>query len=465
MHSADQVLTGAQMRAAEGELVTDGVSVDELMLRAGRGAAEWVWRIAGGRAVTVLCGPGNNGGDGYVIAETLRGRGLAVTVVAPLEPKTSASIAARGAWQGAVASDTPDAAGGVFVDCLFGSGLARTLSREHEALLSRLAASHAYLVAVDLPSGIETDEGTLLGAVPAFDLTLALGAWKPAHYRMPALDRMGERRLVDIGIAPQPDAARVYPRPRFSAPARGSHKYARGLVGVIAGAMPGAALLAAGASMRGGAGYVKLLACRSHPAAPAALVVDHGDLAAALRDRRWSAALVGPGLGRDDAARAKLAATLEAGVPTVLDADALHLLDDEAIEGIDAARLLLTPHEGELAKLCATFGVTAAGKLECAQALAGRTGMTVLAKGPDTVLAVADGRTAFFPPAPAWLASAGTGDVLAGLAASRLATGLDPFAAAGEAVWLHGEAARVAGPVLTADDLVAAIPTAYARFL
>ena len=465
MRSPDQVLTIAQMRAAEDAAIARGVSVDELMLRAGRGAAEWVWRMAAGRSVTVLCGPGNNGGDGYVIAETLRERGMAVSVVAPVEPKTDAAAKARSAWQGEVASTADDRHGGVFVDCLFGSGLARPLSAEHEELLARLAARHAFSVAIDLPSGVATDDGALLGTVPRFDLTLALGAWKPAHFLMPALERMGEVRLVDIGIEPHSGAASVFARPRLSAPERGAHKYSRGLVGVISGSMTGAALLAAGAAMRGGAGYVKLLSDKSHPAAPASLVVDERDLGTALDDRRWSALLVGPGLGRDDTARARLAAVLEVGVPTVIDADALHLLDDEAIEGVDASRLLLTPHEGELARLCEAFGISATGKVDHAQGLATRTGMTVLAKGPDTVLASGEGRIAFFRPASTWLSTAGTGDVLAGLAASRLATGRDPFVAAGEAVWLHSEAARIAGSAFTADDLVHSIPAAYARFL
>lgn len=465
MRNPDQVLTAAEMHAAENAVVAGGVTVDELMQRAGNGAAEWVWRMAAGRGVTVLCGPGNNGGDGYVIAETLRERGLAVTVVAPLEPGTPAARSARAAWQGSVASEPQNAHGGVFVDCLFGSGLSRPLSSEHETMVARLAASHAFSVAIDLPSGVATDHGTLLGAVPYFDLTLALGAWKPAHFLMPARERLGEVRLVDIGIGSHAEAAEVFPRPHLSAPAWGSHKYARGLVGVVAGVMPGAALLAAGAVMRGGAGYVKLFADRSHPAAPAALVVDDGDVARWLGDPRWSALLIGPGLGRDDEARARLGAVLQAGVPTVIDADALHLLDDEALEGVDAARLLLTPHEGELSRLCTSFGIVAETKVGCARALAGRTGMTVVAKGPDTVLAGADGRLAFFPPAPPWLASAGTGDVLAGLAASRLATGSAPFLAAGEAIWLHGEAARVSGTALIADDLVRSIPAAYAQFL
>ena len=152
-------------------------------------------------------------------------------------------------------------------------------------------------------------------------------------------------------------------------------------------------------------------------------------------------------------------------MPIVLDADALHLLDDDMLEGVDPSRLLLTPHEGELSRLCETFGVSATGKVGRAQGLSANTGLTVLAKGPDTILAAADGRVALFPPAPSWLASAGTGDVLAGLAASRIATGSRPFEAGGEAVWLHAEAAVMAGPALIADDLVRFIPCAYRHFL
>lgn len=465
MRAAEQVLTAAQMRAAEEALTRRGVSVDELMRRAGRGAAEWVWRVAAGRPVTVLCGPGNNGGDGYVIAETLRARGLPVALVAAGEPRTDPARTARAVWQGAVRDSADGVTGGVFVDCLFGAGLTRPLAGQHEHLLAASTARHAFTVAVDLPSGVGTDDGALRGRTPRCDLTLALGAWKPAHFLMPALAVMGETRLVDIGVAPVPGAAEVFARPGFAAPPRGAHKYTRGYLGVIGGAMPGAALLAARAAMRGGAGYVKLLAPGREGRAPDALVTDDRPLVDALRDSRWSALLVGPGLGRDEGARERLAAVLEAKVPAVLDADALHLIDDDLLEGADASRLLLAPHEGELARLCETFGVRASGKLERANLLAARTGLTVLAKGPDTVLAGAGGRTAFFPPAPSWLASAGTGDVLAGLAASRLAAGAEPYRAAGEAVWLHGEAARVAGAALIADDLVRAIPVAYVRFL
>ncbi|WP_120715716.1 NAD(P)H-hydrate dehydratase [Tsuneonella amylolytica] len=465
MRAADQVLTAAEMRAAENALVITGTSVVALMDRAGHGAAEWIRRVATGRSVTVLCGPGNNGGDGYVIARVLREAGLTVRVIAPSEPKTDAARDARNAWSGDVARGYDGAHGGVFVDCLFGSGLSRPLDANHEVLLAGLVATHDFAVAIDLPSGIAADDGTLLGEVPSFDLTLALGAWKPAHFRMPALGRLGETRLVDIGIVSVEGAARLVPRPRFTPPARDAHKYMRGLVGIVAGAMPGAAILSATAAMRGGAGYVKLLSAHSHPAAPAALVVDGGELDSALADRRWSALLIGPGLGRGEDARRRLGAALGAGMPTVLDADALHLLDDDLLEGVDAARLLLTPHEGELAKLCETLGIAAGDKVAQARELAGRSGLTVLAKGPDTVIAAPDERLGYMPPAPTWLASAGTGDVLAGLAASRLATGSRPFEAAGEAAWLHAEAARAAGPNFIADDLVAALPAAYAHFL
>ncbi len=297
MRHAEQVLTAAQMRAAEEALIAQGTSVDELMQRAGRGAAGWVWRVAAGRPVTVLCGPGNNGGDGYVIAETLRARGIEVSVIAPIEPKTDAAHNARAQWRGAVATSGTGAHGGVFVDCLFGSGLTRPLSQEHEALLGALVAHQAFAVAIDLPSGVATDDGALLGTVQRCDLTLALGAWKPAHFLAPALERLGETRLIDIGVEAVDGAAEVFPRPHFEPPARNAHKYTRGLAGVVAGAMPGAAMLSAMAAMRGGAGYVKLLSPHSHPAAPAALVVDDSDIADSLDDPRWSALSSAPDLG------------------------------------------------------------------------------------------------------------------------------------------------------------------------
>ena len=464
MDTARQVLTVAQMQAAEQALIDGGTSVDALMQIAGKGAADWVWRVAAGRAVTVLCGPGNNGGDGYVIAETLRARGLPLKVVAPVAPKTDAAQNARRAYKGDVLGSGKDVRGQVLVDCLFGSGLARPLSPEHSLLLRDLAARHPLRIAVDLPSGVESDSGALLNErLLAYRLTIALGAWKFAHFRLPARGLMGDLKLVPIGVGQVGGAAQVIGRPDLKAPPADAHKYTRGLCAVIGGAMPGASLLASEAAMRGGAGYVKLFAHHAPGSAPAGLVVETHPLGEALDDKRISAILVGPGLGRDREASDRLQAALATGKPAVIDADALVLLRPDMLsEGVP---LLATPHDGELEALCRSFAVVASGRQARAQALAKASGMVVLAKGPDTLVAAPDGQIAIAPPAPSWLSIAGTGDVLAGIAASRMATGIAPLEAACEAVWLHGEAARQCGAAFTAEELARAVSGAIAAAL
>ena len=457
-----QILSVAQMRAAEEALIAGGETVDSLMQVAGRGAADWVWRAAAGRPVTVLCGPGNNGGDGYVIAETLRRRGLAVTVVAPLEPKTGAAQRARAGYRGAFADRGH---GGVFVDCLFGSGLTRPLGPDMAGLVRELARHHHYRVAVDLPSGVESDSGALLDEdLPHYQLTVSLGAWKFAHWLMPAMTRMGERRLVGIGVDPVHGAAQVIGRPRLHAPERDAHKYSRGLLAVIGGAMPGAGVLAARAAMHGGAGYVKLLVEQRPGGVPDDLVVDVRPLTEALADERIAALAVGPGLGRHDGAAARLRAALARDLPMACDGDALVLLRPEMLAG-RSAPLVLTPHAGELARLFEAFAVAPGDRLARLAQLSKTAGAVVVAKGPDTIIAAPDGRLAVAPAAPSWLSVAGTGDVLAGLTASRLAAGCEAFTAGCEAVWLHGEAARLAGPAFAASQLVETVPRAYAAAL
>ncbi len=461
--SAAQVLTAAQMRAAEQALFDAGTSVSDLMETAAGGAAEWIRRVAAGRSVTVLCGPGNNGGDGYVIARRLREAGNAVTVIAPLDPATDAAKEARRRWDGPV-STTGGAQGDVFVDGLFGSGLTRPLVAEHALLLRDLAARHRYRVAVDVPSGIASDSGAVLNErLPAFDLTLALGAWKFAHWGLPGRELMGQMRLVPIGIAAVEGAAQQVERPRIAAPATDSHKYRRGLLGIIGGAMPGASLLSAAAAQRAGAGYVKLLTRHADPRTPPDVVTDTAPLAEALADPRFKAVLVGPGLGRDDAAKAMLAEALRLAPALVIDADALMLLGPALLP--EGKPILATPHDGELETLCRSFGVIATGRRERALALAKASGMVVLAKGPDSIVAAPDGRCALGTPAPSWLSVAGTGDVLAGIAASRMATGADPFAAACEALWLHGEAARRSGAAFTPSQLAERVSEALAACL
>ena len=456
-----QILTVEQMRAAEQALIDGGTSVETLMERAGTGAADYVFRMAAGRSVTVLCGPGNNGGEGYVIARVLAERGLEVAVVAPVEPTTDAAKTARSRWGGV---PVDDAHGHVFVDCLFGSGLTRPLSDDLAGLLTHLADRHDLRVAIDLPSGVESDSGALLNEdLPTFDLVIALGAWKFAHWTMPGMARIRGRRLFGIGVAQVPGAAQVGDRPSMIAPAMEDHKYLRGLLGVVGGEMPGAAKLAARAAQYGGAGYVKLFA-ESAVGLPDDIVLVSDSLDRAVTDGRMGVLLVGPGLGRSHASRERLKAALNFQRLLVLDGDALVLLEPEMLPGCPFG-LVLTPHEGELNTLCETFGIEQGSKRERAIALAEATRATIIAKGPDTIIADPFEGVVISPPAPSWLSTAGTGDVLAGLVASQLATGCVPQLAALNACALHAEAARIAGPAFSAGDLINSIPRAYESLL
>jgi ADP-dependent NAD(P)H-hydrate dehydratase / NAD(P)H-hydrate epimerase len=462
--AVQQILTTAQMRAAEQALIETGTSAAALMERAGRGAGEWVRRMAAGRSVTVLCGPGNNGGDGYVIARYLQERGGSVRVIAAGETASPVARAARARYAGEVLDGDASIRGDVLVDCLFGTGLKRPLAAAVLALLSGLARHHAMRVAVDVPSGIDSDSGACLNSgLPGYDLTLALGAWKHAHWTMPAAQHMGALRLVDLGVAALPGADTLLEKAEIAPPDATSHKYRRGLLAIVGGQMPGATLLAAEAAMRAGAGYVKLFVPARPEGVPAGLVCEASPVLSGLADRRIAAMLVGPGLGRDEKARARLSAVLECGVPVVLDADALMLLRP----GLPRpSSCVLTPHEGELGALELAFGLSQAGlRRDRALALAEKAGAIVLLKGPDSLIAVPDGTVTMAPRASPWLSIAGSGDVLAGIIASRLAVHRDPLRAAREGLWLHGEAARQCGAAFTAYDLAAATTGAMRQAL
>lgn len=462
----DQVLTVAQMRAAEEDLIAGGTSVDDLMLVAGRGVAEWALRLGAGRAVTVLCGPGNNGGDGYVAAAHLAQRGVPVHVIAAEPPRTPAAQAARARYSEAVIDGIPATLphGEVWIDALFGSGLTRALPQSLIDAMTALAARHRKGLAVDVPSGIACDSGALLNpGLPRFDLTVALGAWKVAHHAMPSAALSGDVRLVPIGCAPVPGALRLLPAPVIAPPLADAHKYRRGLLAIVGGAMPGAGLLAAQAARHGGAGYVRLIAGADPGPVPPDLVVVRDPVGEALIDPRVAAVLVGPGLGRDAAAHERLVAALACPAPGVIDADALTLLGVGTLPG---ARHVLTPHEGELAALESAFGLAGQGPRHArALTLARACGAVVVAKGPDTAIAAPEGPTFMAPRASSWLSVAGTGDVLAGIIASRLAVTRDPVQAACEGVWLHGAAARIAGPAFAAGDLALAVRDALALAL
>jgi len=444
------ILTADAMRAAEQSAIDAGTSVETLMERAGAALAEAIVQYAGNRPALVICGPGNNGGDGYVAVRYLRDRGVAVRVAALAEPASEAAKWARREWAGATEDlGTADPAA-VLVDCLFGTGLKRPLEGGVSKRLLELARGAQIRVACDLPSGVDSDSGALLSPIPDYDLTVTFGALKPAHRLMPAMPHMGRVVLADIGIDASQDWREIDAPslPHLSADA---HKYSRGLVHALAGKMPGAIALAAKAAARAGAGYVRVSTSRSIDNLPAAIVQTD---TATLNDPRIGCVLVGPGMG-DIPQLLTLALTSKA--PIVIDADALgHIGEPERLKGQEA---IVTPHEGEFIRL---FGELEGSKAERALAAASQSGAVVVYKGPDTLVAAPDGRLGFAPPAPAWLASAGTGDVLAGMIAALRARGMTGFEAACAAVWIHGRTAEIAGPMMIADDLIDALPQAFA---
>ena len=421
------------------------------MERAGAALAEATYRYAGKLPALMLCGPGNNGGDGYVAARHLAERGVSVRVATLGEPRSSAAKNARGQWSGAVEPLSDKVATApVLIDALFGTGLKRGLEAAVEKHLLKLSDEAKLSIACDLPSGVDSDNGAELSKIPDFDLTVTFGALKPAHRLSPSLHRCGRVVLADIGV----DASGGWfeiaaPILRVLDP-RG-HKYSRGLVHVLAGKMPGAIALAARAAARSGAGYVRVSTSKPIENLPSAIVqVDNAE----VNDERIGCLLVGPGMG-DTPQVLTLALTSKA--PKVIDADGITQLGEpERLRGQDA---IITPHEGEFERL---FGKLPGSKADRAVDAARRSGAVVVYKGPDTLVASPDGRLGFAPPAPAWLASAGTGDVLAGMIAALRTSGLEAFDAACAAVWLHGRAAEIAGPRMIADDLASAIPEALA---
>jgi ADP-dependent NAD(P)H-hydrate dehydratase / NAD(P)H-hydrate epimerase len=453
------ILTADEMRAAEAQTMAGGVSVDQLMERAGATVAEAAWRFGGGKAVLIACGPGNNGGDGYVAARILRDRGLPVRVAASAPPRTDVAKRARDGWGDVIETfDNETAASPLFVDALFGTGLVRPLDPAVRVPLDRLANSAQFRIAVDVPSGVDSDSGTILGAV-ASDVTIALGFMKPAHLLQPAAALCGQIRVADIGIEVSRAAVTMQQvtRPLLAPPQANDHKYKRGLVVVAAGTMPGAALLSAGAAQRSGAGYVML--ATEQMGAGGALALVRRPMSQALADPRVSAIVIGPGLGASVAAKETIATAIASERPLVIDADGLTQITSEIIAQRTNATIL-TPHEGEFTRL---FGALPGSKIDRARAASRRSGAVVIYKGADTVVAAPDGRIAINAGASPWLASAGTGDVLAGVCGAMLGRGLDPFAAACAAVWLHSEAARGAGAGMIADDLLDHLTAALAR--
>lgn len=472
------ILTAAQMRAAEQRAAPTPDAMYGLMERAGQGVAEAVQRLAAGAQTLILCGPGNNGGDGYVAARVLAERGHPVRVAALGEPATDLARRARTGWAGPVerfpfALPDDDVFAPVIVDAVFGTGLSRAPDEHTMWTLGALVRRARLSIAVDLPTGVHADTGEVVGHIPPapFDLTLALGAPKPAHLLMPAIELCGSVRVVDLALAPvSPEEGwpdRVIAPPLLGAPPRSAHKYSRGLAVVISGAMPGAADLAVTAAMRAGAGYGVLFSDEPGGTLPHAIVQRRWSpdaLAATVRGKDAAVIVIGPGLGRDNEARAKLEAAIACECPVIIDADALHLIDDghfaafaERGDEDTDGRVVLTPHAGEFTAL---FGKPVASKIDATREAARRSGATVVFKGADTVVAHPESGTSTLSNASSWLSTAGTGDVLAGTIAGVWHADWSSPAEAG--VWLHAEAARRCGASFIADDLAHALTAARA---
>jgi hydroxyethylthiazole kinase-like uncharacterized protein yjeF len=411
----------------------------------------------------VLAGPGNNGGDGYVVARLLAQDGwpVAVAALAPPRENSDAAGAAR-QWRGPMAPFSPaDAArAALVIDAVFGAGLARDL----DGVVAETLRAARRVVAVDVPSGVDGATGAVRGYARQAALTVSFFRLKPGHLLLPGRVLCGVLALADIGL---PDAvlARVRVRPRCFAnlpelwtlpqPRDDGHKYSRGHVTVLGGAvMTGAARLTAEAARRAGAGLVSIAATERgdvYRAGPPGLLVTEAPLDTLLADARRQVWVCGPGLG-PDAARDTLPRLLAAGRRVVADADALTAFAGapDALHGA----AVLTPHSGEFNRV---FGEPGVDRVAAARSAAVRTGAVVLLKGPDTIVAAPDGRVAINASAPPWLATAGAGDVLAGLIAGLLAQGMADWQAACAGAFLHGRAAVQAGPGMVVEDLLPAL--------
>ncbi|HLY58465.1 MAG TPA: NAD(P)H-hydrate dehydratase [Stellaceae bacterium] len=475
------LLTVAEMGEADRRTIAGGVPGYTLMRRAGAAVAAAVRQRYAACPVIVLCGPGNNGGDGFVAASRLAAEGW---------PVRAALLGSRDALRGDAGLAAQDWTGGtvplgipcldgaeLVIDAIFGAGLSRRVEGDAASVLAEVARRGLPVVAVDVPSGIHGDTGEDWGAVVA-RATVTFGRKKPGHLLLPGRELCGEVVVADIGLDPAALAAiaprqwengpelwrSVLPQPRLA-----DHKYARGHALILGGwPVTGAARLAARGAARIGAGLVSIAVPEAAlPVYAAALtsimakpIAGEADLEALLADARFNALLIGPGAGTGDATRANVKALLATGRAVVLDADALTAYAASRAELFAAigGPTVLTPHEGEFARLFSVKG----DKLTRARAAAAESGAVVILKGADTVIASPDGRAAINANAPPWLATAGSGDVLGGFVLGLLAQGVPAFEAACAAVWFHGAAAASFGLGLIAEDLPERLPAVLA---
>jgi hydroxyethylthiazole kinase-like uncharacterized protein yjeF len=491
------VLTNDQMAEADRLTIAGGVAGIVLMENAGRAVAEAVMTLTPpGCRVIVVAGPGNNGGDGFVAARLLAERNYRTDVVlvgATDRLRGDAALAAT-KWTSPVVVAEPDRLAGadIIVDALFGAGLDRPVEGPSRAMIDAMNAQTAPVVAVDLPSGINGTSGAVMGAAVKAAATVTFFRKKPAHVLLPGRLHCGTITVADIGI-PSLVLDKISPqtfentpelwRANFPIPRHGGHKYDRGHAVVASGPSwsTGAARLAARGALRAGAGLVTIASPREalavNAAANLAIMVRPVDgaqeLSEFLADRRLNAFAIGPGIGVNEATCELVLTALLGERAVVLDADAITSFarQPERLSGALRARSLrptiLTPHEGEFSRYFGALDpqTKVGSKLERARLAAKISGVTVLLKGSDTVVASPDGHASIAANAPAFLATAGAGDVLTGIATGLLAQGMPAFEAACAAVWLHGEAASAFGPGLISEDLPEMLPRVYRALL
>ena len=492
-----EILTNAEMAEADRLTIAGGVAGLTLMENAGSAVAETVAaRLPIGSRVAVLAGPGNNGGDGFVAARQLAKRGYAATIllVGAVEQLKGDAAASAKAWNGPIAAAVPAGLAGadIVVDALFGAGLDRPVDGVARAMIEAVNAQGAPVVAVDLPSGINSNSGAVMGVAARAAQTVTFFRKKPGHLLMPGRAYCGATSVVPIGIADsvlRQIAPRTFEnvpklwRRTFPVPRPEGHKYLRGHVVVVSGPSwsTGAARLAARGALRAGAGLVTIASPREALAVNAAAnlavmvrpVDGAAELARFLADPRFNALAIGPGLGVGEQTCELVLAALAGERAVVLDADAITSFAEapQRLAGALKARgdkpTVLTPHEGEFSRYFHGLDeqTKAGSKLDRARLGTELTGAVVLLKGADTVVAAPDGRASIAANAPAYLATAGAGDVLTGILTGLLAQGMPAFEAASAAVWLHGEAARAFGLGLIAEDIPEMLPGVYCAFL
>ena len=475
--AANALLDVARMGVADRLAVAGGIAESQLMQNAGSAVGREILRRFPVQRVIVLCGPGNNGGDGYVVARELSAAGWPVRVATETKVARQKGAAREHAlrFSGEVQALRPEALdkADLVIDALFGAGFHGELAGLARETLAAAATRNMPIVAIDMPSGVSGDTGESAGAVQA-RLTVTFFRKKPGHLLLPGRLLCGETVVADIGI---PDAVLAQLKPDafengpalwqkdLPRPAHGDHKYSRGHALIIGGyPMTGAARMAARAAARAGAGLTTIaVAERAKSAYVASLtsimvrpLSGEKDITALLKDQRISAFLIGPGAGIGAQTRKRVLAMLATRRPVLLDADAMTSFerDAKALFGKIAGPCVMTPHEGEFARL---FG-SAGDKLARARDAARQSGAVIVLKGADTVIASPDGRTIVNSNAPPTLATAGSGDVLAGIITGLLAQGMDAWLAAAAGVWMHGAAAALFGPGLIAEDLPDLLP-------